>query len=282
MNYDFQCERRLAKLNPEYSQLVKNTAFVMTNALDRYSLVFPTYTDHSVLHALQVINFCNQLIADQAEMLNEDELFVLLMSCYMHDTGMGITEKDYQQLYDAVVSKEFISEHPDADIKEIIRNFHHEFSGKFIRKYRMLFEIPTEEHVEAIVQVSRGHRKTDLFDEKEYPVDYMVPSGNTVCLPYLASLIRLADELDIASDRNVLLEDDHPDNFDWQKHEAIKRMEMTDDEFILYIYTDDPELRKFIEHETGKLQNVLDVCRNATNTRTKFRITQKKVNIIYN
>ena len=53
--------------------------------------------------------------------------------------------------------------------------------------------------------MSRGHRKTDLYDEEEYPTDYRLPNNNTVCLPYLAALIRLSDEIDVVASRNPLL-----------------------------------------------------------------------------
>ena len=280
MNTDFQCELKLKQLNKNYSELVKNTAVVMANVLDKYTTYFPTYTDHSSLHALQVIDFCNKLIGDQIDLLNEDELFVLLMGCYMHDTGMGISDKDYQKFHDKVVTKEFIDTHPNTSISETIRMFHHEFSGQFIRKYAPLFEIPTQEHVEAIVEVSRGHRKTNLFSSEEYPIDYKVPNGNTVCLPYLAALIRLADELDIAADINVLFTYDESNNKDFLKHASIKHMEIKPDCFELTLggqFVEDPELKSFIYEEIDKLQKTLDYCREAVETRTKFKIYQKKV-----
>ena len=43
------------------------------------------------------------------------------------------------------------------------------------------------------------------MDESEYPAALRVPDGNTVCLPYLAALIRLADEIDVAAARNPTL-----------------------------------------------------------------------------
>lgn len=278
INTDFICERKLAKTNPYYHELLKSTAFVMHNILDRYTSYFPEYTDHSSMHSLQVIDFCNRLIGEQVEMFNDDELYVLLMSCYLHDTGMGISDADYQRLKDMIVSPEYKKTHPDSDIKEVIRNFHHEFSAGFIRKYAPLFEIPSAEHVEAIIQVSRGHRKTDLYSEAEYPADYKLANGNTVCLPYLASLIRLADELDIARDRNVGFDyNQHQDNMDWRKHYAIEHMEITDDAFVLYIDSDDSEVIDFVNSCVDKLQETLDLCRNVTNSRTKYKIKQDKV-----
>lgn len=278
MNTDFACELRLKKLNPQLHELVRNTVFVMHTILDRYTSYFPEYTDHSSLHALQVLEFCNKLIGEQVRFLNEDELYVLIMACYLHDSGMGISEKDYKQLAEKTVSKEFREANPDLSIPEVIRNFHHEFSGHFIRKYADLFEIPSEEHVEAIVQVSRGHRKTDLFDEKEYPYDFRVPNGNTICLPYLSSLIRLADELDIARDRNVGFDyNEHADNMEFRKHYAIAHMEIESDAFVLEVDAEDDDVKEAVEKSSAKLQETLDLCREVTSAESQFKITQEKV-----
>ena len=280
MNTDFQCERRLRELNNGYHELVRNTAFVMTHLLDKYTAHFPEYTDHSSLHAMQVIDFCNRLIASQIDKLNADELYVLLMSCYLHDTGMGISDKDYEALRSRVVSAEYTASHPNVDVKEIIRNFHHEFSGAFIRKYASFFDIPSEQHLEAIILVSRGHRKTDLYDPNEYPDNFTVPNGNVIHLPYLASLIRLADEMDIASDRNVFFEySKHENNLEWRKHEAIKHMEITEDAFVLTVETDDPQVLAIVESSAEKLQETLDLCRDVTERRTGFHITQSQVRL---
>lgn len=35
--------------------------------------------------------------AEQVEKMNAYECYVLLMSCYLHDIGMGINEKDYEE-----------------------------------------------------------------------------------------------------------------------------------------------------------------------------------------
>lgn len=52
----------------------------------------------------------------------------------------------------------------------------------------------------AVVQTCRGHRKTDLFDEKEY-YDLVTPYG-IIRTAFLSALIRLADEIDVGVDRN--------------------------------------------------------------------------------
>lgn len=87
---------------------------------------------------------------------------------------------------------DYFDTHDQENIPDIIRDFHQEFSGEYIKKYTEIFDIPSQEHLFAIVQVARGHRKTDLWDTKEYPEEICLPNGNKIHLPYLAALIRLA------------------------------------------------------------------------------------------
>lgn len=274
---EFLCEKRLAKLNPGYNKIVQNVTVVLFNALEKYKLFFPDYTDHTVLHSLHVMEFCNKIIGEYAEQLNEDELFILIMAAYLHDCGMGISEANYRQLYDKVVSPEYRKTHPHDNTKETIRSFHHSFSKQMIYRYADLFDIPSKQHVEAIAIVSESHRKTDLFNESYIPAEFEMPNGNRVHLPYLASLIRLADELDIASDRNLEIGDQGQPTIFKLMHHAIRCMTITDDRFILDIDTDDPALFDDIVKETSKLKDTLNYCVSVVEKRTPFRITQTKI-----
>ena len=282
-NYDFSAERQLAKLNPEYHVLAKNTAFVMVRILERYRNQFSNYTDHSVLHSMHVLDFCERLMADQVERLNADELYVLIMSCYLHDAGMGITREDYERLFPIVVTAEYLEKHPNASTADTIRSFHQEFSACFVRKFAPLLEIPSEEHIEAIAQVSRGHRKTDLFNRDEYPAELVMPSGNSVCLPYLACLIRLADEMDIARDRMMIsdYENENRSRIHYDSHYAISTMDCTEKKISFNVNPCTEEVYDFIRNEAADLQAVLDYCREVVTARTKFEITQSEVEFVF-
>ena len=74
----------------------------------------------------------------------------------------------------------------------------------------------------AIAQVCSGHRKADLWNPAAYPMPCPVGKGRTVCLPYLAALLRLADELDIAFDRNFSFLYD-PEHIDVYKRQSTRR-----------------------------------------------------------
>ena len=282
-NYDFSMERLLRKLNPELHRRFTDAVFALQYNLSNYKLIFPEYTDHTNLHSMTVIDFCNRLIGDRIDRLNEDEIYVLLMSCYFHDTGMGITMKDFEEFSSRIPFGSYFDTHARDNYPEIIRTFHHEFSGQFIRKYAGLFEIPSPEHEHAIIQISRGHRKTNLMDEKEYPTDYRMPDGNTVCMPYLAALIRLADEIDVAAARNpIMLYDiaaltDEIEIVENKKVKAVRQLLVSDDAFTLEVSTPEEEILRQIREMVIKMQKTLDYCREAVIGRTPYTITQEKV-----
>lgn len=282
-DYEFGMEMRLHQLNPELHRLFSDTVFALKNGLSSYKSIFPEYTDHTILHSMNVIRYCNQLIGDQIIRLNGDEIYILLMSCCLHDSGMGITKKDLEAFSARINFGDYFRTHVGDSIPDMVRAFHHEFSGQFIRKYAELLEIPSAEHEWAIIQVSRGHRKTDLMDETEYPTDFRMPNGNKVCLPYLAALIRLADEIDVAADRNPTLlygittVTDKHQIIENKMVRAVRRLLVTDLDFTLVVYTEEDEIRAQILKLADKIQSTLDYCRTVVKNRTPYTITQEKV-----
>lgn len=281
---DFSMERRLKIEDPDLHKRFTEMVFVMQHTLGGFQRLFPGYTDHSVFHSLNVLDFCNELIGPrQLEMMNKDEVYVLLMASYLHDCGMAISQKDYEEFKDELGAEEYFSTLPNATEPDFVRDRHNEFSGKFIEKYAEFLEIPSEEMVFAIKQVSRGHRRTNLFDEEEYPAALDMKDGLTVCTPYLAALIRLADEIDVVADRNPKLLYDleslegAESLVHFGMHEAIRRMDVLPQGFMLHVQTDDPKILAAMDIRVRKMQDTLDLCRNATALRTPFRITQEWV-----
>ncbi len=283
--YDYALERRLRELSPELHDRFTESVFGLQHILSNYLLVFPTFTDHTELHSLNVIDFCNRIIGTGIENLNADEIYALLMGCYFHDTGMGISEKDYHDFSQKIDFGDYFETHSREKYSDVIRDFHNEFSGLFLKKYAPLFDIPSEEHLRAIIQISRGHRKTDLADESEYPIALKVQSGNTICFPYLSALIRLADEIDVAAGRNLsFLYDldsltDQKDIIEFGKHEAIKEVQVHEDKFVIVIETDDDFVFNNIKKMAGKMQKTVDECRRVVIGRTPYVITQKSIEL---
>lgn len=278
--YDYLCETRLKELNPDLHRRFLDIGFVAVRLLEKYKNYFPDFTDHTVNHALHVIEFCNRLIGpENVRKMNDEELYSLLAGCYLHDIGMGISEELYEKTESFVVSKSYREAHPDADRKELIRAFHQEFSSYMIHRYSELLEIPSAEQILAVSQVARGHRKTNLYDNEEYSSGLEMPSGKKVCLPYLAALIRLSDEMDIAADRNLAIEYELVDTIHRRAHAAVKGFEILDDCFLVRACTDEEDVREEIISVVEKLQQTLDECVDVVEKRTPYSISQKKVKL---
>ena len=285
MENNFALEKRLKELNPELHTRFTNTVLAIQHILTNYKLIFPDFTDHTVLHSLNVLEFCNKLIGNQIDKLNADEIYCVLLGCYFHDTGMGITARDFEEFSKEIDFGNYFDTHDRDNYPEIIRNFHNEYSGRFIKKYARFFEFPSEQHMFAIIQISRGHRKTDLLDENEYPLSLQLDNGNTICLPYLAALIRLADEIDVTASRNssaiydINKIEKEIDLIEFMKHEAVNDLIINEDEFIMKVSTNKDSIFKLLEVMAGKMQKTLDQCREAVNHRSKFLITQERIKI---
>ncbi|MBQ6380315.1 MAG: hypothetical protein IJJ41_01765 [Clostridia bacterium] len=282
-NYDFNLEKRLRDLSADLHKRFTDTVFSMQFILSNYKLLFPEYTDHTELHSLNVIDFCNKITGEQIDKMNADEIYCLLVACYFHDTGMGISRKDFEEFSKEIDFGDYFQTHDSTNAKRIIRDFHNEFSGRFIAKYADFFDIPSQEHLKAIIQISRGHRKADLTDTAAYPIALKVPNGNTITLPYLASVIRLSDEIDITAARNSHLLSEIPEMvsdmqmMEYRKHDAVKDLIVEKEQFTVVYSIDSPEVEAALFSLFSKMQKTLDECRAATNGKTKYCITQKEI-----
>jgi hypothetical protein len=283
-NQDYLMEQSLRRLDPELHRRFSDMVLAVQGLLYRFRNRFPEFTDHSALHSMSVIELSNRLIGpEQLEQLNADALYVMLTSCYLHDVGMGISEEDYLEFSKEIDFGDFASRHPDADMSTTIRAFHQEYSALLIRKYASFLEIPTSAHVFAIMQVSRGHRKTDLFDEEQFPPEYTVPNGNPLYLPYLAAVIRLADEIDVMASRNPLLLYDQEEFHDpleiayHKRHQSVRDLRITKDALIMRVVHIDPETDQMVWDLRQKMEETLLTCRRAAKSGSPFRISQKEV-----
>ena len=143
------------------------------------------FTDHTVAHSERIIALMDGLTAGMMatdKRLAPTEVLVLLCAAYLHDIGMQ--------------NEKFAH----ADLDEI-REHHHEQSAEMI--YAVFedpanaFAIPLTRDpglVEAIAQVSKGHRQVDLGAAEYEP---LVHGSETLRLRLLAALLRFGDELDI-------------------------------------------------------------------------------------
>ena len=283
MSVDFMIEKRLRDLSPELHQGVIDFTFTLEGLLERCRPQFPGFTDHSILHSLDVLEYSNYIIGEeQINQLSPAECYVLIMACYLHDIGMGVSAKDYEAFARQIDFGNYFDTHDRLDTSSVVRAFHHEFSGCLIRKNARVLEIPSDDLLFAIVQASRGHRKTDLFDPVEYPE--MQTEYGVIRLPYVSAVIRLADEIDVGANRNSELlfniSKMAEQYVSFGTHESILRVDVTRDKIILVVKPKSPEYVPLIETLNGKIQETLDYCRRAAQERSNLRITQIRSEVV--
>ncbi|KUK72686.1 ATP-binding protein [Methanobacterium sp. 42_16] len=177
--------------------------------LSRIVKDFPQYTSHDIKHSELVITRLDTIISDNLkEELDEYEIFFLLCSAYLHDVGMANLKriKDYH-----------------GDNVDIIRENHHKRTCLFVKDY--FGEVGLQDDIQGyfIGKICLGHRKEDLHDTNLFPPIYPYKE-HKINIPLLASLLRVADELDITFERTPRL---IYDNFDinnekskaeWKRH----------------------------------------------------------------
>ena len=279
---NYLLERKLREESKDLHRRAAESVFVLQTMLSKYLTRFPDFTDHSFLHSMNVIDYCNRIIGEeQIKKLNPEECYVLIMSCYLHDIGMGIGNRDFAEFSKELDFGDYFDNHSKESDAAIVRDFHNEYSGLFIRKYSKLFDIPSEAMTRAIVQVTRGHRKTDLLDRSEFG-DIQAGDAN-IRTAYLSAVMRLADEIDVASDRNPILlfgnktVTDETSIIEFGLHESITHVDVGDDAVTLHTRPKNPEYRLKIETLADKITDTLNYCRTVAEQTSDLSIRQKRV-----
>ena len=257
--------------------------------LSKYDSNFPTYTDHSIKHSLEVFNLTSELLtSEEINNLNADEIFILSMASILHDIGMCLPESELIMLYNEKInqSTKLIDK---IDDENMIRDVHHQLSYWFIVKEYKQLQIPDEKYAEAIGLVARGHRKVALDNNDIYKPKFFVKSGREfVCLPYLASILRLADELDITNIRTPQLLTKYymPNNEEsikeWRKHISTTQINFTEDKILFEVKCTDQNNLAALEDQFEKIQNQSNYCqkiiRTISNTEErKFKLYANKI-----
>lgn len=263
MGFDFLAENTLKKLSPKLHGRYIGCVAQAESLLGRYMINFPTYTDHSLLHSIEVANLANYLISNRIADLGAEELYVLLMAALLHDVGMGYSMEELEKLRPAGY-EEYLRKNPANNAQDYIRINHHDLSALFVRENYPDCLIPDEETALVIAEIGRGHRKTDLMDRSLYPIDKKLGPAS-VNMAYLAAVIRLADELDVSAERNLLMQyagfvpDNQASVIEFQKH-SLLNSNFSGESVIIKGETNSTKVYGELKDMCDKIKETLDYC----------------------
>lgn len=281
---DFALTAALKEADQKLYQRYLDGAGAAAVMLERYKAIFPDFTDHSCIHSIRIMELAARLAGNQLYRLGGGGLYVLLTGILFHDLGMGISGEDLKELAPLVCAQEWAACRGPEDEADLIRRHHHEFSARLMEKYADFLEIQ-KEYLWAAGQAARGHRKTDLMDPGEYPADLVI-RGERICLPLIAGLIRLADELDLCCERSGFLGragravNDPYSRLVWRTHGTVKRLDIQAEEFVIVEEGADEETHRELQKWAGKLQAVSDEVWMAVEQRTAFFLPKRGVRIM--
>jgi molecular chaperone HtpG len=266
-------ELRLKLLNGSLFSNFLDTQNEVDLLLSKFEINFPTYTDHSIRHSKEVLKIASELLTEKEILnLNEDEIYILMMACILHDIGMCIPTNEIESISLERQEKYQGSSHKRID-EDFIRDIHHELSNEFILKEFSNLKIPNEKYAKAIGLISLGHRKVALDDHELFPTKFFVKDGRSfVCLPYLACILRLADELDITYKRTPKLLTKYymPDNVkslrEWEKHLSTMQVNYTEDKVIIEVSCSDHSGLAALEEQLDKIKEVIKYCQKVIRT----------------
>lgn len=261
-------ERRLAELDSILYSRFQETKVEVTLMLAKYASNFPTYTDHSSSHTLEVFKIASELLSEEEiGLLCADEIYILSMACLLHDIGMCVPDEKISEISQSQEILEYKLSHPNLTTEEFIRDIHHKLSNKFIVHEWENLKIQSLKYAKAIGLVAEGHRKTDLGNFEIYEPQYFAKSGKEfACLPYIASILRIADELDVTNSRTprILTKYYMPNNEvsirEWTKHIATSQRNYLDNKVIFEVDCSDQNIYAALQEQFDKIQNVINNC----------------------
>ncbi len=145
------------------------------------------YTNHGVDHSERILNILENLIKPYQISLNLYERFILVSAAYLHDIGM-------QSAFQSGLEDKFVYTENEL---ELIRANHHELSAEIIvdsvsKKSELFLGLyMCRAYVHMIAEVVSYHRILNLNNIEDTSF-----AGHTIRLKLLATLLRLADNLD--------------------------------------------------------------------------------------
>ncbi len=251
--------KKLKDCSPELFSRSNETKKIISPILYKFQNFFPEYTDHSVQHSETVLDRASLILKADISQLNESEIYVLVLGCYLHDVGMAPSEEKLNEL-----KKQNEINQCSENFSDYLREVHQQLSHDFVIENWELLKIPNKSYAQAIAKLCLGHRKADLIDFMEFPDTFPVETGKTVNIPYLTGILKLADELDITNERipEILFHHFYPTNLfsqqEWEKHKVNWNINVCNANIVITGEVTNQFLYERILEQHNKISQVLD------------------------
>ena len=268
-------------LHASFLETISEAKYLLT----KYSANYPKYTDHSIFHSFTIIENIELLLDNEnIRTLNADELYILLCSSILHDIGMCIGADKVEELIGTKEYKKLKKLNEKEDDIDFIRNIHHEISYYFILENFKILKIVDEDYAEVIALIAKAHRKEKIDNFDIYELKKTVRSGKEfVCMPYLACLVRIADELDITNKRTpeiiqkYFYPDEEKGKIEFEKHKSTSKVSRDGIFIKIKAKTDSQETYNALKQMIHKIEKTLNYCQKIIHKIGRFNSKEYKL-----
>lgn len=280
---------------------------------------FSNYTLHDIGHAIRVINYMTEFVADNLDNYSYLHLAMIIISGLMHDTGMFVSDSEKIEIIEELMPEDgkLSQEEKQTKFQDYIRKKHADRVSSVIHDYALtdnnrfvnIFRVGKSFNIaDDIALICKAHTESCEWIKNNIP--NKVNKAEYQYNPQqIALLLRIGDNLDI-DDRRApaflaqLLEVRGYSQEEWEKHPAIQnydKIEKDGNEFSIlfdgecsdsFIYRKVQEHIDWLEKELSQVRRVLktysapykfELCEKIKNTiRTKgFEATSLKFSLDY-
>ncbi len=238
------------RLNRDQKKTVSKILESVADIFDYIKIEFPEFTPHGIRHVFSTIGNAERLLVKllppKKSGISKDEAFVLILASIIHDIGMApdsilnpeITTGNDESQENEELSQD--NEKLSKDYRNELRKTHHIRSEAFVLDSPLFKDIEYSRR-KAIALIAKGHRQT-LLTGPEY-TDGSTGFSN---LPFLAAILRLADELEITYERVKFLDIFHKkDRFlqsladesieHWEAHLSLSSWEFSEEQELIIV-----------------------------------------------
>lgn len=211
-----KCSENLLAKSKKLYENYRDNCTVVRQMLEKYKKVYPNISDYSIMHFIDIAEFCDLIMDKQKlEDLNEDECYCLLVAALFAHTGLGLN----REIMNKYINKLGIQKQTESlTFLQIMSKYHIWFSVCLIEEYGNIFEFPSDIHKYAITSMLRfiGGNGNDI-DQLE---DVLILSDkNTVRLKELAAVLAVGSQL--AELKNINLDLDYEDFDKYNSDEIV-------------------------------------------------------------
>lgn len=244
---DFQIDdltlvKYLKSIDSPFLPKIKEVYEQVKDILDiRVPHVFPNYTLHNTGHSFRIMEYMSRLVGDISK-LSELEITLLIYSALLHDVGMAVSEEDIISIkadsfpfcevkFSAM--KKIMEGNEDLALQEYVRRIHSSLSRRYIlenlKDKLVIPRLTTLDFAKELALICEAHTKDYDWIKTNLRINEI--RGDYSFNPqFLAAILRLADILDIDSNRTPynlykLIAPKGLSDEEWKQHFVISNNE---------------------------------------------------------